>query len=96
MAVSKTSVSLCLTCAHAPDCSLTKKGVAAVLNCEEFEPGKGASGEAVGGQDPAPEEARTAEGIGPLGLCVNCGRRETCSLSKPEGGIWHCEEYETE
>jgi len=27
------------------------------------------------------------------GLCVNCAKRETCTISKPEGGIWRCEEY---
>ena len=28
-----------------------------------------------------------------LGLCVNCENRDTCKLRKPEGGVWHCEEY---
>lgn len=28
------------------------------------------------------------------GLCVNCAYRETCLYPKPEGGVWHCEEYE--
>lgn len=27
------------------------------------------------------------------GLCVNCANRETCLYPKPEGGVWHCEEY---
>jgi hypothetical protein len=27
------------------------------------------------------------------GLCVNCANRETCLVPKPEGGVWHCEEY---
>ena len=27
------------------------------------------------------------------GLCVNCEDRDTCTFTKPEGGIWHCEEY---
>ena len=27
------------------------------------------------------------------GLCMNCDNAETCTLPKPEGGIWHCEEY---
>jgi len=27
------------------------------------------------------------------GLCENCEHRETCVLPKPEGGVWHCEEY---
>jgi hypothetical protein len=28
------------------------------------------------------------------GLCVNCDVRETCTFSKPEGGVWFCEEYQ--
>lgn len=90
---------LCPTCSHEPDCSLTKKGVAAVLDCEEFEPGDGVPGEAGGGGNPGPEEDGAAGGPGGdalLGLCVNCAKRETCSFPKPEGGLWHCEEYWTE
>jgi glutamate dehydrogenase (NAD(P)+) len=28
------------------------------------------------------------------GLCANCGKDETCTISRPEGGVWRCEEYE--
>lgn len=28
------------------------------------------------------------------GLCGNCKKRKNCSLPKPEGGVWRCEEYE--
>lgn len=27
------------------------------------------------------------------GLCVNCENRHTCEFVKPNGGVWHCEEY---
>jgi hypothetical protein len=27
------------------------------------------------------------------GLCMNCANRDTCLYPKPEGGVWHCEEY---
>lgn len=27
------------------------------------------------------------------GLCVNCEDRVTCTYPKPEGGVWHCEEF---
>jgi NADH-quinone oxidoreductase subunit E len=27
------------------------------------------------------------------GLCLNCANRETCTFPKPEGGVWHCDEY---
>jgi hypothetical protein len=28
------------------------------------------------------------------GLCKNCKKRKTCTLPKPDGGLWRCEEYE--
>jgi hypothetical protein len=28
------------------------------------------------------------------GLCVNCEHRQSCTHPKPEGGVWHCENYE--
>ena len=27
------------------------------------------------------------------GLCSLCENRTTCTYPKPEGGVWHCEEY---
>ncbi len=38
---------------------------------------------------PAEEEAAKY-----AGLCVNCEHRRTCTYPKPEGGVWHCEDYE--
>lgn len=29
----------------------------------------------------------------PMGLCKLCENREDCTFPKPEGGVWHCEEY---
>lgn len=35
-----------------------------------------------------------ADDVGQLkGLCVNCANREVCRHPKPEGGVWHCEEF---
>lgn len=28
------------------------------------------------------------------GLCMNCDHRSTCTYPVPEGGVWHCGEYE--
>ena len=39
-----------------------------------------------------PKETRSTRGR--IGLCVNCDNVETCDSPKPEGGIWHCEEYQ--
>jgi hypothetical protein len=27
------------------------------------------------------------------GLCINCEKRHTCSISKPKEGVWRCDEY---
>ena len=27
------------------------------------------------------------------GLCINCENRQGCNYLKPNGGIWHCQEY---
>ena len=27
------------------------------------------------------------------GLCSNCENCDKCHLPKPDGGVWHCEEY---
>jgi hypothetical protein len=27
------------------------------------------------------------------GLCATCESFPTCAFTKPDGGIWHCEEY---
>jgi hypothetical protein len=28
------------------------------------------------------------------GLCVNCDKLHSCTYTKPEGGVWFCEEHE--
>lgn len=27
------------------------------------------------------------------GLCAHCAKRDVCVLPRPNGGVWHCEEY---
>jgi hypothetical protein len=40
------------------------------------------------------EKLKGRPGKAHRGLCVNCDRREGCTLPRPPGGVWHCEEYE--
>ncbi len=28
------------------------------------------------------------------GLCKNCANHENCTFPRPEGGVWHCDEYQ--
>jgi len=81
---------LCLTCIRRTHCGYAAAPRGNVWHCEEFE--VGAQARTVH-ELPAPEEAdlvRARE----MGLCFNCANLPTCRLPKPEGGIWHCEEYE--
>ena len=82
---------LCRTCRHAAECTFPRDPDHPVLMCEEFE-----------GIRPSPEAApeisakprvATEKTTRLQGLCVNCANRDTCTFPKPEGGVWHCEEY---
>ncbi len=83
---------LCSTCNHAETCGSRSTPERPILFCELFEvfaPAPTAAPVA------APPE-RTASGQGAVehkGLCVNCENRQECTMARPEGGIWHCEEY---
>ena len=82
---------LCSSCRSGSTCTYTKDCQYPVLQCEEFD-----------GYAPAPVRAKVKKTAAALeekdtgkykGLCVNCEDRKTCRFPKPEGGVWHCEEY---
>lgn len=84
------ALGLCATCIYEADCQYRKPGAGIVWHCEEFndfvEPAA---------MNPTPPMS-ASEAIGEqlwMGLCVNCEHRVGCSYLKPEGGVWHCEEY---
>jgi len=92
MTASQADAGLCATCAHVGTCSLTGCKEAGVFQCSEYEPGEG---NPVRSDNPGPWAANPGrERL--LGLCMDCAGRETCTFPKPEGGVWHCEEYATE
>ena len=83
---------LCSTCAHAQSCSITGRKGSGVFECSEYEPA-----EATALAETAP--ATSADCVREdrlLGLCLDCVHRERCAFPRPEGGIWHCEEYAAE
>jgi len=69
------------------------------MYCEEFDtddqPGDRPGLERSGKRE-TPEVAPRLSAVKPLrrGLCVNCKHEATCTFARPEGGVWHCEEYE--
>lgn len=79
---------LCSTCAHVGDCVYARTGREPVLECEFF----ATEGALEVREAPAVETEAEPELL--AGLCANCEHRADCSLPRPAGGVWHCEEYE--
>ncbi len=80
---------LCSTCNNAASCFYrAQRGPA--LYCELFD------NFVADPPDDPPARPRPATNVtnGYTGLCMNCENRTTCRHPKPEGGIWHCENYE--
>jgi hypothetical protein len=85
---------LCLTCLNEQDCMDRGTDVAPKMFCEHFD---------VERPTPNPWEKDVdeqwlaseiqSENGAHRGLCANCANRHHCSIAKPEGDIWHCEEY---
>mgnify|MGYP001566844193 CR=1 FL=1 len=90
---------LCSTCRNDPTCTYPRDAGRPVLQCQEFE-GYVMTPPRTTGRDISPstnlwvrsaaEEKYTGKY---MGLCRSCENRGTCTFPKPEGGVWHCEEY---
>lgn len=78
---------LCSTCTHSAGCALQNNPEQPVLFCEEFD----SSPLAI---EPPVSVPKGSASDGNLGLCANCDKRRFCNFLRPEGGTWHCEEYE--
>ncbi len=88
--------SLCSSCKNAVDCTFKKDRQKPTLYCEEFEIYIRPPMETAGKEKPSPATLVNAEQGDSgkfIGLCSNCHNRRTCAFPKPEGGVWHCEEY---
>jgi hypothetical protein len=87
---------LCSTCKNAPGCTFPRDSQKPVLNCEEFEVDTCPSVETTREEksaSSAPVDVEDEDSNKFIGLCSNCDNRRTCVFPKPEGGVWHCEEY---
>ena len=93
------SPGLCLTCNNSPTCVYRAMRGYDAIYCETFDAGVPPGGGRPGDKYAAPVGAPST--IAPVesrvtvtrGLCVNCEHRDSCALPRPEGGVWHCEEY---
>ncbi len=96
---------LCSTCKNALTCTYPRDPRRPVFHCCEHEGYEECEGSvslalvSAGRIFPGPPDVeakfpaavRDSEKI--RGLCVNCANRATCTFPKPEGGVWHCDEY---
>lgn len=80
---------LCSTCSHTESCGNRSTPGRPIFFCEMFEVFASPPAATAAAREPA---ARLDAGEY-KGLCQNCESRNTCIFPKPEGGIWHCEEY---
>ncbi len=85
-------IGLCATCKNGPTCMFLNGVSRQILHCEEYE----ISDEDTAAQQDKAQE-NPAHAVEPKnkarGLCATCENFETCSYNKPEGGVWHCEDY---
>jgi hypothetical protein len=85
---------LCSTCNNRPTCVYRAKRGFDALYCEMYDDFMLSDN----GDHKQRELPVSTADVGPAqveftGLCANCDNRHTCTITKPEGGIWHCEEY---
>ena len=83
---------LCSTCNHAGACGHRSTPERPVFFCELFEASVPVSAAAAATAAPK-RQAKPPKATELKGLCMNCENRKTCTTPKPQGGIWHCEEY---
>lgn len=85
---------LCTTCVNEPQCTFPRSVDRPVMFCEEFD-GVVEVKPRLLMESPPPTERLAVVDRGRFrGLCMTCEKRETCTFPKPEGGVFHCEEFE--
>lgn len=95
MGMKSSAAGLCLTCNNASDCAYRKRRGADAIYCETFDAYVPVNGKGVKEDSSVVMMTKVAAELKELkGLCLNCAHRDACQLSKPETGVWHCEEYE--
>lgn len=73
---------LCKKCLYAENCVIRHSYHGHIFQCEEFE------------DHETEETAASDESDSLLGLCMSCDKAPVCTLPKPPGGVWQCNEYE--
>ena len=87
---------ICGQCRLADSCTYPRPDDRPVLECDEFEGYPMRAAAKVSAIKQGKASVKESENIVSLyrGLCSTCEKRENCNFPKPEGGVWHCEEYQ--
>jgi hypothetical protein len=85
---------LCSICAKSSTCTYRREPLQPVRECCDFEPETAPVNFLPPTVSPLESITKGEKPGRHAGLCVNCEHRETCTYPRPEGGVWHCEEYE--
>lgn len=95
----KIYMGLCSCCRSSSVCTFPRDLKRPVLQCEEFDGISMPKNKTTEWME-RPQIARTLKpdlSPQPLsalrGLCIDCDGRNNCLYPKPEGGVWHCEEF---
>jgi len=88
--------SLCSTCKHASTCTFPRDPKRPAFYCEEFEIESAPTGKTAAEDTPQSTASfiTAKDSAGLMGLCSDCENRQSCGFLRPEGGVWHCEEYQ--
>jgi hypothetical protein len=90
---------LCMTCNSIAICTTRKNKQQPTWFCEEFDDYVTVSEQELPAtafqpvQPPARVRTIGNTSIQAKGLCENCESFAVCQYVKPDGGVWHCEEY---
>ena len=88
---------VCASCVRAVNCQYLAGSARPILNCDEHDGGRNsvspASDRTVVRPPARPRVGEPERPDGVLGLCRTCDLAKTCVFTKPESGVWHCEEY---
>jgi len=85
---------LCSTCDEGISCNYSKSQQDPVIQCEEFSCAPTPSHKNDKESKMNNTDSEEKNNLNSYkGLCANCENSRSCIIEKPEGGIWHCEEY---
>jgi hypothetical protein len=83
MSSSSLAIELCPTCLYFPDCTQRIEQQDVIRSCDRYV------------EDPSHVQTTNEDIRGEFkGLCRYCTKRDNCTIFKPKGGVWHCEEYQ--